>query len=386
MDNKLYRLIFLALLLISFNTTFAQHDAHNEAQAETHEAATTHEGGDATHENEEFNPSELINHHLADSHHYQFDLPFFGTLFHLPVILWTDNGLTVLPSTDFLGDSHGEGHGAHASSVVVEKNGQKFKMKKFKMIGDLIVYADKVDENTKPEDVTLDQRPLDFSITKNVFSMFLTFMAILIILLLVKKSYTDKGVPKGIAGFIEPLIVFIKDDVAKENIGPKYQKFVPFLLTVFFFILFSNLFGLIPFSPFGFNLTGNIVVTFVLATIVFIITNVNGNKSYWTHILWPPGVPVILKPFIALIEVLSIFTKPFALMIRLFANIFAGHTIILTFVSLIFVFKNWGVPFASGFATIFMYISELLVAFLQAYVFTLLSAIYFGMAVKEEAH
>ncbi len=381
MDNKLYRLIFLALLLISFNTSFAQHGAHNETQAETHEAAATHEEVEATHEEGEFNPSELINHHLADSHFYQFDVPFFGKTLHLPVILWTDNGLTMFSSGEFLGKSHGEGHDAHAVSAVIEKNGQKFKM-----IGDLIVYADKVDDHAKPEEVTMAQRPLDFSITKNVFSMFLTFMALLIILLLVKKSYTNKGVPKGIAGFIEPLIVFIKDDVAKENIGPKYEKFVPFLLTVFFFILFSNLFGLIPFSPFGFNITGNIVVTFVLATIVFIITNVNGNKSYWTHILWPPGVPVLLKPFIALIEILGIFTKPFALMIRLFANIFAGHTIILTFVSLIFVFKNWGVPFASGFATIFMYISELLVAFLQAYVFTLLSAIYFSMAVKEEAH
>jgi F-type H+-transporting ATPase subunit a len=380
MNNKLYRLIFLALLLISFNASFAQHNAHAEAQEETHnEATATHENAAAQME-EEFNPSELINHHLADAHDYQFDLPFYHTTIHLPVILWTDNGLTVFSSGEFAGEAHGEAHGAH-SGKIVEKNGQKFKM-----LHDLIVYADKVDEHAKPEEVTMDQRPLDFSITKNVFSMLLTMVALLIILLLVKKSYSDKGVPKGIAGFIEPLIVFIKDDVAKENIGPKYKKFVPFLLTVFFFILFSNLFGLIPFSPFGFNITGNILVTFVLAVIVFIITNVNGNKSYWTHILWPPGVPVILKPFIALIEILGIFTKPFALMIRLFANIFAGHTIILTFVSLIFVFKNWGVPFASGFATIFMYISELLVAFLQAYVFTLLSAIYFSMAVKEEAH
>ena len=380
MDNKLYKLIFLALLLISFNTIFAQHDAHNEAQAEMHETADSHETV-TTHESEEFNPSELINHHLADSHDYKFDLPFFDTTIHLPIILWTNNGLTIFSSGEFLGDSHGKGHDAHVVSAIVEKNGQKFKM-----IGDLIVYADKVDDHAKPEDITMDQRPLDFSITKNVFSLFLTFLALFIVLMMVKKSYSDKGVPKGIAGFIEPLIVFIKDDVAKENIGPKYQKFVPFLLTVFFFILFSNLFGLIPFSPFGFNITGNIIVTFVLATIVFVITNINGNKSYWMHILWPPGVPVLLKPFIALIEILGIFTKPFALMIRLFANIFAGHTIILTFVSLIFVFKNWGVPFASGFATIFMYISELLVAFLQAYVFTLLSAIYFSMAVKEEAH
>ncbi len=353
---------------------FLLFSAEIPAQHEEHAARNEHQTHQQNHEEEgEFNPSDLINHHLSDSHDYKFDIPFFETTFYLPVILWTDNGLTVFSSGAFKGDEHGE--------VIVEKNGQKFKR-----IHDLIVYADKVPEGTKPENVTTDQRPLDFSITKNVVSMFLTFIILLFVLLKVIKSYDEKNVPKGIAGFIEPLILFIRDDVAKENIGPKYEKFVPFLLTVFFFILFANLFGLIPFSPFGYNLTGNIVVTFVLAVIVFIITNVNGNKSYWTHILWPPGVPVLLKPFIALIEILSIFTKPFALMIRLFANIFAGHTIILTFVTLIFVFKNWGVPFASGFATVFMLISELLVAFLQAYVFTLLSAIYFGMAVKEEAH
>jgi F-type H+-transporting ATPase subunit a len=366
MLNKYINYLTLIFFLLFTANLSAQHEGHKaENKHQTHQENHKEEG--------EFNPSGLINHHLSDSHDYKFDIPFFETTFHLPVILWTDNGLTVFSSSEFKGDEHGE--------VIVEKNGQKFKR-----LHDLIVYADKVPEGTPPEEVTNDQRPLDFSITKNVVSMFLTFIILLFILIKVTKSYDDKKVPKGIAGFIEPLILFIRDDVAKENIGPKYEKFVPFLLTVFFFILFANLFGLIPFSPFGYNLTGNIVVTFVLAVIVFIITNVNGNKSYWTHILWPPGVPVILKPFIALIEILSIFTKPFALMIRLFANIFAGHTIILTFVTLIFVFKNWGVPFASGFATVFMYISELLVAFLQAYVFTLLSAIYFGMAVKEEAH
>jgi F-type H+-transporting ATPase subunit a len=367
-------LLFIVIFFGGLTSSFSQHEEHHSPSTETHEATDGHE--------EEFNPSGLINHHLADSHHYRFDLPFFETTIHLPVILWTNNGLTIFSSGEFESEEHGEEHGGHGgTSKVVEKNGQKFKM-----IDDVIVYADKVPDGTQAEEITLDQRPLDFSITKNVVSLLLTFLALFFVLMGVKKAYTDKGVPKGIAKFIEPLIIFIRDDVAKENIGPKYEKFVPFLLTVFFFILFANLFGLIPFSPFGYNLTGNIIVTFVLATIVFIITNINGNKSYWTHILWPPGVPVLLKPFIALIEILSIFTKPFALMIRLFANIFAGHTIILTFVTLIFVFKNWGVPFASGFATIFMYISELLVAFLQAYVFTLLSAIYFGMAVKEEAH
>ncbi len=370
MTNNIFKFLLLSVLFINVGIISAQHDAHGETTS--HNEATVEKNEEAGHD-EKFNPSDLINHHLSDSHDYKFDIPFFETTFYLPVILWTDNGLTVFSSSAFKGDEHGE--------VVVTKNGQKFVR-----IHDIIAYADKVPEHAKPEEITLSQRPLDFSITKNVLSMFFTFLIILILLMYVRKAYNKKGVPKGIAGFLEPLIVFIRDDVAKENIGPKYQKFVPFLLTVFFFILFSNLFGLIPFSPFGYNLTGNIVVTFVLAVIVFIITNVNGNKSYWKHILWPPGVPVILKPFIALIEVLSMFTKPFALMIRLFANIFAGHTIILTFITLIFVFKNWGVPFASGFATIFMYISELLVAFLQAYVFTLLSAIYFGMAVKEEAH
>ncbi len=362
----IYIFIFISFFLTGFNLS---------AQTEEHQAETQHSEQAGTHQEnnqEPYDPTDLIHHHLSDSHDYAFELPFVHTTFHLPVILWTDKGLTVFSSADFQGDEHGH--------VVVEKNGQKFKR-----IHDLIVYADKVGEHVEPNEVTMDQRPLDFSITKNVFSMLLTFLALLLVLFYVKKSYDKNKVPRGIAGFVEPLIVFIRD-MAKENIGPKFEKFVPFLLTVFFFILFSNLFGLIPFSPFGFNITGNIAVTFVLAVIVFVITNINGNKGYWTHILWPPGVPVILKPFIALIEILSIFTKPFALMIRLFANILAGHTIILTFVTLIFVFKNWGVPFASGFATIFMYISELLVAFLQAYVFTLLSAIYFGMAVKEEAH
>jgi len=365
MTHKFLIYVFISLFFAGFNLSAqTEHEAetlHHTAQTETHQE-----------QDKPFDPTDMINHHLSDSHDYEFALPFIHKTFHLPVILWTKNGLTVFSSGEFQGDEHGE--------VIVEKNGQKFKR-----IHDLIVYADQVGEHVDPKDVSLSQRPLDFSITKNVASMLLTFFALLLVLLYTKKSYNDKKVPKGLASFMEPLIVFIRD-MAKENIGPKYEKFVPFLLTVFFFILFSNLFGLIPFSPFGYNLTGNILVTFVLAVIVFVITNINGNKDYWSHILWPPGVPVILKPFIALIEILSIFTKPFALMIRLFANILAGHTIILTFVTLIFVFKNWGVPFASGFATIFMYISELLVAFLQAYVFTLLSAIYFGMAVKEEAH
>ena len=372
MNQRIYTLFLIAAFWIGLQPVLAQ---HHEAEAQNEETAAekTHEKEHKEEGEEKFDATALINHHLADSHEYVFELPFFHKTIHLPIILWTKNGLTIFSSGDFKGDDHGH--------VVVEKNGQKFVK-----IHDVIAYADKVGEHTKAEDIKLEHRPLDFSLTKNVLSILFTFLALFFVLMGVKKAYDSQGVPRGIAKFLEPIIVFVRDDIAKENIGPKYEKYLPFLLTIFFFILFSNLFGLIPFSPFGYNLTGNIVVTFVLAAMVFFVTNLSGNKAYWKHILWPPDVPVVIKPFIAAIELLGIFIKPFALMIRLFANIFAGHTIILTFITLIFVFKNWGVPLAAGFGTVFMYISELLVAFLQAYVFTLLAAIYIGMAVKEEAH
>jgi len=373
MSKRIYTLFLILILGLGIQPLGAQHH-EGETATETDKTKVADEiEKEIEKEEEEFDATELINHHLADSHDYVFELPFIHKTIHLPVILWTDKGLTVFSSGEFKGDHHGH--------VVVEKNGQKFVR-----IDDVIAYADKVDENTKPEDITLDQRPLDFSITKNVVSLLFTFLVLFFVMMKVKKSYDEKGIPRGVAKFLEPIIVFVRDDIAKENIGPKYEKYLPFLLTIFFFILFANLFGLIPFSPFGYNLTGNIVVTFVLAAMVFLVTNLSGNKHYWKHILWPDDVPLLIKPFIAAIELLGIFIKPFALMIRLFANIFAGHTIILTFVTLIFVFKKWGVPLASGFGTVFMYISELLVAFLQAYVFTLLAAIYIGMAVKEEAH
>jgi len=172
MENKLYRLVFLALLLFSFNTSFSQHSSHEEASVAAHEEAT---GDNDLHKEAAFNPSELINHHLADSHDYKFDIPFFETTLHLPIILWTDNGLTIFSSEAFA--EEGEGHGEHGGKIVT-KNGQKFVM-----IHDVIAYADKVDEHAKPQDISMAQRPLDFSITKNVFSMFLTFMVLFIVLL-----------------------------------------------------------------------------------------------------------------------------------------------------------------------------------------------------------
>ena len=193
---------------------------------------------------------------------------------------------------------------------------------------------------------------------------------------------------------VEPFVTFIRDDVAKPSIGPKYEKYVPLLMSLFFFILFNNLFGLIPFAPFGANVMGNISSTIVLAVIVFLVVNLSGNKSYWQHILWMPDVPIPIKILMLPIEIASIFIKPVTLLVRLFANITAGHVVIATFVSLIFVFGNAGESIAGSFGgaliavpfTAFMNVLEILVAFLQAFIFTLLSALYIGAAIEEHHH
>ena len=240
-------------------------------------------------------------------------------------------------------------------------------------------------------------RPIDFSFTKNAFGLFISSALILLIFFNVAKMYRrGNEVPKGMQALLEPVILFVRDEIAIKSIGKKhYRKFLPYLLTVFFFILINNLFGLIPFFPFGVNLTGNLAVTGVLALFTFVIIAFRGNKNYYKHIFNTPGVPWWLKvplPLMPIIELVGVFTKPFVLMIRLFANITAGHIVILGFVSLIFVLGQVGT--IQGFAIsplsvillIFMNILELLVAFIQAYVFTLLSSIYFGMAVEEPHH
>jgi F-type H+-transporting ATPase subunit a len=220
-------------------------------------------------------------------------------------------------------------------------------------------------------------------------------LLICVIFISIANSYKKrKGkAPKGLQSFLEPLILFIRDDVAKASIGEKkYEKYMPYLLTLFFFIFFNNLFGLVPFFPGGANLTGNIAVTMVMALFTFVITTFSGNKNYWVHVFNTPGVPWWLKfpvPLMPLVEVMGVFTKPFVLMVRLFANITAGHIIVLGFMSLIFIFGamapaiGYGVSVVSVAFSVFMLLLELLVAFIQAYVFTLLSALYFGMATEE---
>jgi F-type H+-transporting ATPase subunit a len=229
--------------------------------------------------------------------------------------------------------------------------------------------------------------PLDLSITKAVAAMFFAALIGLFLFISMARSYKKTGVsaPKGIQRFLEPIVLFVRDDIAIPNIGEhKYERYMPYLLTVFFFILINNLMGLIPFPPpFGANVTGNIAVTFVLAFFTFIITQFSGNKAYWRHIFATPGVPIWLLPIMIPVELIGIVSKPFALMIRLFANITAGHIIVLSLICLIFIFESLAVAPVSFLFVIFMDCLELLVAFLQAYVFTLLSSLFISLAVKE---
>ena len=236
----------------------------------------------------------------------------------------------------------------------------------------------------------------DLSITKSIFGMLLMMALMLALFSGMARSYAKRPgqAPSGLTNAVEPLVFFIRDEVAVPNIAShKVDKFLPFLMTVFFFIFFANLLGLIPFVG-GFNVTGTLGITMVMAAMVFAITSVNGNKHYWGHLFWPPGVPLFVMPIIIPIEIVGMLLKPIVLMIRLTANISAGHIIILSFISLVFIFGQGGDALAAGYGVgifstafmIFMYCLELLVAFLQAFVFTLLAAIYFGEATQEAHH
>lgn len=237
---------------------------------------------------------------------------------------------------------------------------------------------------------------IDLSITKNVFSMLMSVIILTLIFFNVRGAYQKRGTgaPRGLQSVLEPVISYIIDDVAKPNLGQKYEKYLPYLLSVFFFILINNLIGLIPFFPGSSNVSGNIAFTLTLAVFTFIITQVSGTKDYWMHVFAMPGVPKPVLLLLTPLEIIGLFTKPFALTMRLFANITAGHIIILSLVSLIFILGDNGNSLGGAFGgtaiaipfVIFMNALELLVAFLQAYIFTLLSAIFIGMAVEEHHH
>ena len=330
---------------------------------------------------DEFDVNEMIMHHIKDSHEFHImDINGHAVSFPLPIILWTDNGLVSFLSSAFGHDDSG--------GVIVTRKGQDFVKYHEK-----IFYAiDNGSEKFISYDANgniINKKPIDFSITKMVFSMFISMILLVLIFVSTAKTYSNsrKGEPTGLGKFTEPLIMFIKDEVALPMIGEKnYHKYMPFLLTLFFFIWINNVMGLIPFFPFSANLSGNIAFTFVLAAITFIITTSVANKDYWKHIFWMPGIPVPMKLFLAPIEFLGIFIKPISLMIRLFANISAGHIIILSLISLIFIFKSLWLAPASLFFSVFISLIEVLVVAIQAYIFTMLSALYIGSAIEEHEH
>jgi F-type H+-transporting ATPase subunit a len=366
--KALYLLILSAFCFFFANPVFGYEPDDDKGSKPA--GAAVEEG----HEKKGFNAGEMILEHVADAHSWHIA----GHLaVPLPVIIKTDKGFDCFSSSKLVNEEH----------IPVPYTTDKYTYK-------LVENHIKVwDEASGKIDEEATSRIMDFSITKNVVSLLISALLMLWIFLGVAKSYKQRQgqAPKGLQSWMEPLILFVRDDIAKPSIGHKYEKFMPYLLTVFFFIWINNLMGIIPFIPGGANLTGSISVTMILAILTFIFTLINTNGHYWRHIFAMPGVPIGVLVILTPIEILGVFLKPFVLMVRLFANITAGHIIALAFFSLIFIFgeinvgAGLGVSIVSILFTVFMGVMELLVAFLQAYVFTLLSAMYFGGAV-EEAH
>lgn len=368
-------LFIIFALIFPMNAFSNAHEGHSDSSVVSN---SEHQAGhEASHE-AAFNPGDMILDHVKDAHDWHImDIGGHAVSIPLPVILY-DNGLHVFSSSKF---EHG-----HA---VVESKGNHYKLHDGHIYKTDASGTMELNEKGEASNAT----PIDLSITKNVFSLILGAIILFLIFFTVAKSYKKRGnaAPKGLQSLIEPLIVFMKDEVIKPSVGKHYEKFLPLLLTIFFFIFINNLMGLIPIPPFGANLTGNIAVTMVLAVVVFFVVNLSGNKHYWKHIFMP-DVPPALWILLIPIEILGVVLKPFVLMLRLFANITAGHIIILGFFSLIFIFGQKNVVAGYGSAvfsvafTLFMSVLELLVAFLQAYVFTLLASLYIGSATEEHHH
>lgn len=374
MSRQFHKTVIVFFLAVFSLCVYGQehHDANsNETTAiNAHASEEFSEGGKSL-ENE---IQEDIEHHLADSHY--FDIAhdkkthtYYG--FPLPVIL-VDNGIKIFMSSEF---EHGE--------KIVEKAGNYYvlthgKIYKTDAQGNL-------EYNEKHE--ILNEKPLDLSITKTVFSIILASLILILTFISVAKSYTKSALPKGMSSFIEPFVIYIRDEIAIPNIGKKnYKKYMGFLLTIFFFIWTLNVLGL---TPFGINVTGNISITFTLALFTFLITNLSGNKHYWGHLFNPLGnnmpwfakipIYIILIP----IEIVGLIVKPFSLLIRLYANITAGHIVMMSLIGLIFIFKNISIGSISFVLAVAISLIEFFVAMLQAYIFTMLSALYLGMAVEE---
>jgi F-type H+-transporting ATPase subunit a len=323
--------------------------------------------GGGEQESGKLNPAEVIIEHISDAHEFHFFS--FGDVhvtLPLPVILYSSRGLDIFMSSAF---EHGH------------KNYRNYKLEHGKI-------------HAVNEDGTLDEtvHVYDFSLTKNVVQLFFALLLLVWIMTGVagkyKKGEGVKQAPTGLQNAIEPVITFVRDEAAKPNLGKKYEKYMPYLLTVFFFILINNLFGLIPGSA---NVTGNIAFTAMLGFVSFLVILFSSNGHFWKHIFWPP-VPHGVKPILVPVELLGIFTKPFALIIRLFANMTAGHIIILSFICLIFIFGQMSQALGYGASpffialAVFIYLIEILVAFIQAFIFTNLTAVFIGQAFEEAHH
>jgi F-type H+-transporting ATPase subunit a len=367
--------VFSIIFLLVSSTGFAQHNDHESGDT----GHAKQEEGHGKDKKKGFNASEVIFGHVLNAHEFHFlDIGDHPVTIPLPVILYSpQRGFTSFMSSKF---EHG--HKTHNRYAILTDHSiheMGLDSKKF-YAGDIVAVDDagKLDASVKV---------YDLSLTRNVVQMFLALIVFVWIMLRIAKRYKSgvgvTSAPKGSQSLLEPVITFVRDEVAKPNLGHKYEKYLPYLLTVFFFILINNIFGLIPGSA---NVTGNIAFTAVLGLISFVVILASSNSHYWGHIFNPPGVPFGVKLILVPVEFLSVFIKPFALIIRLFANMVAGHIIIICLISLIFIFgqlnpiAGWGAsPLAVGF-TIFIYFIEVLVAFLQAFIFTMLTAVFIGQA------
>lgn len=415
--------IFSCLTLVAFG----QHDHSHDHGTHGHDHGTHAHGeehgredGHVHHEtacgetlHHEFNAGDNAIHHIADANVYSigpFSIP-------LPVIVYVPNegGLKMFMSTVFDHASGHHGTGVKAYERFVIDGGQvkhitdtSFPMGSVDISG-IVHHGDEVlvcyNEKLYPTEVksTADGGIFgggitgyyDFSLTKNVVSMLIVCLILFLLFSSAAKAYKKREgkAPKGMQNLLEVMVTFIRDEVAIPFLGHKATKFLPFLLTLFFFILGLNLWGQIPFFG-GSNVTGNLAVTAVLAIIAFLVTNINGNKHYWEHQLLAPGTPWFVKIILIPVEIMGLFIKPLTLMLRLFANITAGHMVILIFVSFIFIFGRSGESYAGAaggavgatLLTLFMMTIELIVAFVQAFVFTILTASYIGAATEEAHH
>ncbi len=365
---------FIIAILVAFLPLFGKSASIDTMQVKKEVVVEKKEVKDEAAEQQE-KIDEVIGHHVLDGH--SFTLFADGETgahygFSLPIILW-DNGLQVFSSSKF---NNGES--------VAESNGNYYflhheKIYKTDATGKLST------EKVEGEEHVTNAQPLDFSITKGVLTLIVVAFLMFFLFVGLAKSYAKNGgISSGVGRFFEPIVLYVRDEIAIPNIGEKhYKKYMSYLLTIFFFVWFLNIFGL---TPLGINVTGNISITFGLAILTYLITTFTAKKDYWKHIFWMPGVPVPMKIILAPIELLGTIIKPFSLMIRLYANIFAGHIVLMSLVALMFIFHNWVGSSMSFLLSFAISTIEILVALLQAYIFTMLSALYFGAASEEHHH